>query len=65
MTLPIHDKTGVLDELHASLHICEVTLQHSARCDEPAEARISGSRRAARLREAIRFIETHADGAAL
>lgn len=58
--LPIVDKEGVLDELRSSLHICDVVLQHSAHNGEPAEARSIGLSRAARLREAIRFIEEHA-----
>lgn len=63
MTLPIRDKVGVIDELRATLHLCETVLQHSRDAREPVERRVAGSKRADRLREAIRFIEEHAEGA--
>lgn len=64
MTLPIRDKAGVLHELNATLYLCESVLRVSESNGEPAEARVEGAKRADRLREAIRFIEDHADGAA-
>lgn len=62
--MPIHDKMGVLDELRVTLSLCEGVLKHSAKNGEPAEARANITRRAEHLREAIRFIEDYANGAA-
>lgn len=58
---PIKNKQRVLEALNARLHISEVVLNHSRSSGEPASAQKYGLQACEDLREAMRFIEEHAE----
>lgn len=61
MKAPIKNKARVLETLNVRLHIAEVVIEHSQSTGEPETARKSGMQAAEDLREAMRFIEEHAE----
>lgn len=61
MKAPIKNKQRVIETLNARLHISEVVINHSRLAGEPEAARKYGTQTAEDLREAIRFIEEHAE----
>ncbi len=61
MKAPITNKERVLETLRVRLNIAEVVVDHSKRYGEPPEMQRNGTLAAEDLREAIRFIEEHAE----
>lgn len=61
MKAPIENKERVLETLRVRLNIAEVVVVHSRHSAEPPEMQHNGALAAADLREAIRFIEEHAE----
>lgn len=61
MKAPIQNKQRVIETLNARLHISEIVVQHSQAAGEPDAARKYGVQAAEDLREAIRFIQEHAE----
>lgn len=61
MKAPIKNKDHVLETLHLRLRVTEIVIRHSIACSEPPEMQANGKQAAEDLREAIRFIEEHAE----
>jgi len=61
MKSPIANKVSVLETLRIRLHIAEVVVQHSVSNGEPPACQVNGNTASADLREAMRFIEEHAE----